>query len=254
MKTEVHEAGSGPPMLFLHGNPDTHHAWEPVIERLKDSFTCYAPDMPGYGAADPQLDVSFDEQIRFVRELISGLGLQRPHLVVHDVGGTYGLLFASTHPELISRLTLFNANFFPDYHWHFWGRVWRRPVLGELTMALAGRSLFVSQVLKAAPKMPRAYAERAFDHYGKKTRAQVLRYYRYLDSSRLSGWPEKLAAATKHFPHQVIWGDLDPYIPSSFADRYGGELHHLTDVSHWAMMEAPERVAPLISAFALRAA
>ena len=252
LKTEVHEAGSGPPLLFLHGNPDTHHAWEPVVERLKDAFTCYAPDMPGYGAAEPQTDCSFDEQIRWVRELISGLGLQRPHLVVHDVGATYGLLFAASHPELLSRLTIFNANFFPDYRWHFWGQVWRIPVVGELAMLGGTRGLFVSQVLKAAPKLPRAYAERAYDHYGPKTRKMVLRFYRYLDSSRLAGWPERLAAATKHVPHQVIWGDGDPYIPSGTADRLGGEVHHLGDVSHWAMLEAPERVAPLIREFALR--
>ncbi|MBL8952120.1 MAG: alpha/beta hydrolase [Myxococcaceae bacterium] len=256
VETATYSTGSGPALLFLHGNPDTHHAWEPVVERLRDTFTCHAADMPGYGASAPQLEVRFEEQIRWVDELIAGLGLERPHLVAHDVGGTYGLLFAATSPERLSKLTVFNANFFPDYHWHFWGRVWRRPVLGELTMAFAGRGLFVNQVLKAAPKLPRAFAERAFDHYGKKTRAQVLRYYRHLDSSRLAGWPEKLAAATKtpapRLPMQVIWGDRDPYIPPAFADRFGGEVHHLPDVSHWAMMEAPELVAPLIRGFALR--
>ncbi len=251
IKTEVWETGSGPPLLFLHGNPDTHEAWEPVVERLRDTFTCWAPDLPGFGVADPLEDCAFDHQIRWVRELIAALGVQRPHLVAHDVGGTYAMLFAATHPELLSRLTVFNANFFPDYVWHFWGKVWRTPLLGELAMAGGTRGLFVSQVLKAAPKLPRAYAERAYDLYGKKARRMVLKYYRHLDSSRLAGWPERLAAATQTLPLQVIWGDQDPYIPSSTADRLGGEVHHLADVSHWAMLEAPERVAPLIRAFAL---
>jgi pimeloyl-ACP methyl ester carboxylesterase len=43
------------------------------------------------------------------------LGLQRPHLVVHDVGGTYGLAFTAMYPELISKLTILNTNFFPDW-------------------------------------------------------------------------------------------------------------------------------------------
>jgi len=252
VKTEVFEAGSGPPLVFLHGNPDTHHAWEPVVERLRDAFTCYAPDLPGYGVAEEQPRCEFEDQIRWVGDLLSGLGLTRPHLVVHDVGANYGLLFAAAHPERLSKLTIFNGNFFPDYEWHFWGKVWRLPVVGELAMLGGSRGLFVSQVLKAGPKLPRDYVERAYDHYGKKTRRMVLRFYRHLDPPKLAGWPEKLVASAGTLPRQVIWGEQDPYIPSRMADRFGGEVHRFGDVSHWAMMEAPDRVAPLIREFAQR--
>lgn len=250
--TFVAEAGQGRPILFLHGNPDTHDAWSSVVALLKQEFACFAPDLPGYGASEPQGDLALEKQGEWVRELIAALGLQRPHLVVHDVGGTYGLAFTAMYPELISKLTILNANFFPDYRWHFWGRVWRTPVLGELAMGLAFRALFVHETTKNSPKLPREYAERAFASYGSKTRKTVLRYYRYLDSKRLVGWDVRLLKVLETLPHQVLWGDRDMYIPKATADRFGGEVHHFAELGHWAMVEGPEQVAPLLGAFTRR--
>jgi len=184
--------------------------------------------------------------------LIAALGLQRPHLVVHDVGGTYGLAFTAMYPELISKLTILNTNFFPDYRWHFWGRVWRTPVLGDLVMLAAFRALFVNEMTKASPKLPREYAERAFASYGSKTRKMVLRYYRYMDSKRLEGWDVRLLKALETLPHQVLWGDLDPYIPKATADRFGGEVQHFADLGHWTMLEEPQQITSRLVAFARR--
>jgi pimeloyl-ACP methyl ester carboxylesterase len=250
--TFVAEAGQGRPLLFLHGNPDTHDAWSGIVALLKQEFACFAPDLPGYGTSAPQGDLELEKQGEWVRELIAALGLQRPHLVVHDVGGTYGLAFTAMYPELISKLTILNTNFFPDYRWHFWGRVWRTPVLGDLAMLIAFRALFVNEMTKASPKLPRDYAERAFASFGSKTRKMVLRYYRYLDSKRLVGWDVRLLKALETLPHQVLWGDRDTYIPKATADRFSGEAHHFADLGHWAMIEDPQQIASHLAAFARR--
>lgn len=47
--TAVFERGEVPEILFLHGNPDTHHVWSPVIERLAAKHRCIAPDLPPPG-------------------------------------------------------------------------------------------------------------------------------------------------------------------------------------------------------------
>ena len=243
-KLHVAETRSGgPPMVFLQGNPDSHDVWSAVVERLKDRNRCIAPDLPGYGKSAEQADVTLEAQAALVRGLLDALKLEKVHLIIHDVGGTYGLAFASLHPDRLSALTIFNTTFFPDYRWHFWGRVWRTPVLGEVAMALGNKSLFVNQVLGAAPKLPRAYAERAYESYGKGTRRQVLRFYRYLDPSRFAGWDQRLLKAIAKVPHQVIWGDRDPYLPAHTADRFGGEVVHLPENSHWVMAEDPELAA-----------
>jgi pimeloyl-ACP methyl ester carboxylesterase len=256
---EVHVAEAGPadaaPIVFLHGNPDTHHIWGGVVALLKDTHRCIAPDVPGYGASDEMRETSLEAQAAWVLELFDALGLARADLVIHDVGSTHGLAFvAAGHGARVRTLTTFNGNFFPDYRWHFWGRVWRTPILGELTMLLGNESLAVQQIQKAAPKLPLDVIREGYAHFGKKTRRQVLRYYRALDPEKLRGWDERLLAALRDVPvkNQVLWGDRDPYIPDArTADRLGvhGTVHHFEDLSHWAMAEDPERVAKLIADF-----
>src|SRR5688572_4654410 len=157
---EIHVAEAGPtdapPILFLHGNPDSHHVWSGVVERLKATHRCIAPDLPGYGASDEMFDVTLEAQAAFVAELMDKLELARADLVIHDVGSTHGLAFVAADPKNAARvrtLTILNGNFFPDYRWHFWGRMWRIPIIGELTMMFGNESLFVSQIKKDAPKM-----------------------------------------------------------------------------------------------------
>jgi pimeloyl-ACP methyl ester carboxylesterase len=248
IQTFVAEAGSGPPLVFLHGNPDTHDVWSGVVARLQNDFTCYAPDLPGYGRSEPQYDCRLEAQAEWVADLLTGLGGERPHLVIHDVGGTYGMAFAAKHRDRIGKLTLFNAAFFPDFVWHFWGKVWRTPVLGELSMLLGNRALFVRETMKGSPRLPREYAERTYEFYGAKTRRQVLRWYRYMDPERFAGWDQEMLAAFATFPAQVIWGDRDPYIPKATADRFGVQVHRFPELGHWAMVEAPNEVAALIRA------
>ncbi len=248
---EVHvaEAGEGPPIVLLHGNPDTHTAWGPVVARLAPAHRCIAPDLPGFGRsrAPDDFDWSLDNHAAWVRELLAALELTRVHLVVHDVGGAYGLAFASAHPEQLETLMIFNTNFFPDYRWHFWARVWRTRVLGELAMGIANRPLFVREMRRGSPRIPREYAEHAYREFTRPTRRMVLRWYRAMEPEVYEGWDTRLLEATASTPKRVLWGDLDPFLPATTADRYGGEVTHLADCGHWAMLEDPERAAAAIA-------
>ena len=244
--TFVAETGSGPPLVLIHGNPDTHDVWSYVVERLKSDFTCYAPDVPGFGESAIQDPCDLDRMADWVAALLTELKVDKPHLVIHDVGGTYGFAFAAKYPERVGKLTAFNGTFFPDYEWHFWGKVWRLPILGEIAMAFGNRALFIKETNKGSPKIPREYLERAYDAYGSKARKQVLRFYRYLSPSKFAGWDQRLLESLKQFPAQVIWGDKDPYIPKSTAERFGVKLHRFPELGHWAMLDEPENVAPLI--------
>src|SRR5687767_2679557 len=123
---ELHVAEAGPadapPILLLHGNPDSHHVWTGVVDRLKTTHRCIAPDLPGYGDSDEMLDVTLEAQAKFVRELFDALQLELADFVIHDVGSTYGLAFIAADPKNAARvrtLSLMNGTFFPDYRWHF---------------------------------------------------------------------------------------------------------------------------------------
>jgi haloalkane dehalogenase len=251
----VAEAGEGPAIVLLHGNPDTHTVWSSVVERLADRYRCIAPDLPGFGSSRAPVDVDFslEGQAAFVRGLLDGLELERVHLVVHDVGGPYGLSFASQAPARLRSLTIFNTNFFPDYRWHFWARVWRTRILGEMAMGIANRPLFVREMLRGSPRMPREYARHAYQAFDRTTKRMVLRWYRAMDPEALAGWDQRLLAAIADLPRQVLWGDLDPFLPASTAERFGGTVQHLADCGHWVMLEEPEKSAASIADLVSRA-
>ena len=242
----VSEVGDGPPVVFLHGNPDTHAVWATTVGGLP-TLRCIAPDLPGYGKSAPDSDLSLEAQAEWVRDFVVSLGLDRVHLVVHDVGGCYGLAFATLHPQRLASLTIFNTIFFPDYRWHFFGRVWRTRGLGEAAMALSNRALFVSQLRRGSKAMPRDYAELAYTEYTAATKRHVLAYYRASDPSIWDGWDTRLLAALSGVPTQVIWGDADPFIQPKFADRFGVTPNH-TPHGHWSMTEDPELAASKILA------
>ena len=249
VEVHVSEAGQGRPVVLLHGNPDSHTVWSGVVERLAPRARCIAPDLPGFGEsrAPADFDCSLDNQAAFVAGLLDALALDRVDLVIHDVGGTYGLAFASMHPGRLRSLTILNTNFFPDYRWHFWGRVWRTRILGELAMAIANRPLFVHELRRGSAGLPVDYARHAYRHFARSTKRMVLRWYRAMDPEALEGWDRRLLEAISDLPVQVLWGDRDVYIPVATADRFGGQVHHFSDQGHWLMVEAPDKVAARIS-------
>jgi len=255
-RVEVHvaEVGAGPPLVLLHGNPDTHAVWSTTVADLATRHRCIAPDLPGFGrsVAPADFDWSLESQGRFVGDLLGALELERAHLAIHDIGGEFGLAFATLEPARVQSLTIFNMNFFADAKWHFWAHVWRTRVLGEIAMAVVNRPMFVRELLRGSPGMPRDYARHAYRQFSRATKRTVLRWYRAMDLDVHVGWDDRMRAATAALPKQVIWGDADPFLPPTTAARFGAEVHRLAECGHWAMLEQPSRCAELIAALAAR--
>jgi pimeloyl-ACP methyl ester carboxylesterase len=61
----IEEGDQGPILLFLHGNPDNADEWKKVMELLRGSYRCLAPDLPGYGRRGKthELPVNFDYSV-----------------------------------------------------------------------------------------------------------------------------------------------------------------------------------------------
>jgi haloacetate dehalogenase len=109
-EAEIHvlTGGEGPPVLLLHGYPQTHVAWHAVAPRLRRHFSLVIPDLRGYGESkgpppDPQhLSYSKRAMAQDMVELMSALGHERFMLAGHDRGGRVGYRLALDHPERIS--------------------------------------------------------------------------------------------------------------------------------------------------------
>ena len=248
------DAGAGPPVLLLHGNPDTAEVWSPVIDRLRHRHRCLAPDLPGFGgsALPRDFEASLDGMARFVAGVVeAAVPVPGPlDLVAHDLGGPFGLAWAVRNPDRVRRIAVINTVFFSDYRWHFWGRVWRTPLLGELAMALLNRPGFEAE-LRRNSGLSREQIRAIYARITPRMKRAVLRLYRALDPGAFRGWEDELIALTAaRAPTLVLWGDRDPYVPARFAERFGArEVHHLADCGHWPQLEDPDRTADRLLAF-----
>ena len=109
------EAGTGDPILFLHGNPTSSYTWRNVIPHLEHLGRCIAPDLIGMGDSD-KLDNSGPERYRFVEHrdyldaLLAGLDVTRNVVIVcYDWGSGLGFDWANRHREAMQGIVYFEA-------------------------------------------------------------------------------------------------------------------------------------------------
>ena len=241
--------GDGPPVLLLHGNPDTKEIWDGVIDRVSKSRTCVAPDLPGFGGSEIPVDHDFslEAQARWVDAFADAAKIDEPvTLVVHDVGGAHGFAWAVKHPERVARIVVTNTAFSPEFRWHFWARVWRAPLLGELSMALMSYPLFARETKKSRRATDLEIRE-SYDRITPRMKRGVLAWYRKMDPEVFEGWSKKLVAVVREKPCAVRWGDRDPYIPKRFADSFGTkDVKHYPENGHWLLAERPDAIADAV--------
>ena len=104
--------GEGPPLLLLHGYPETHVMWHRVAPELAQTFTVVAPDLRGYG--DSSKPPGGDGHAAYAKramaqdgvEVMRALGFERFAVVGHDRGGRVAYRMALDHPGAVSRLAV----------------------------------------------------------------------------------------------------------------------------------------------------
>jgi haloacetate dehalogenase len=102
--------GEGPPVLLLHGHPQTHAMWHRVAPVLAERFSVVCPDLRGYGDSDKppgggdHRTYSKREMARDQLEVMRALGFDRFAVVGHDRGARVALRMALDHPDAVTRL------------------------------------------------------------------------------------------------------------------------------------------------------
>jgi haloacetate dehalogenase len=104
IKMHYAEAGDGPPVVLLHGFPETWYAWRHQIESLRKRYRLIMPDLRGYGATDkPPTGYDKRTMANDIRTLMTSLGIERAAIVGHDRGARVGLRLAKDSPEVVVR-------------------------------------------------------------------------------------------------------------------------------------------------------
>ncbi len=238
--------GPDPPVLYLHGVPNSSHIWLPFLERTGG----IAPDLPGFGrsAKRGDFDYSIPGYDRWLERFLAHAGVERFRLVVHDWGAV-GLALAQRQPQRVERLVVSNAvPFLPGYRWHWVARIWRRWGLGELAMGATtrwGLGLLSRQASPTPGPLPAEFLDEAWSHFDQGTQRAILRLYRSAPEDVLAGAGRRLDDVVA--PALVVWGEEDPYLDPGFADAYAeglanARVRHVAGAGHWPWIDVPELV------------
>ena len=213
--------------------------------------------MPGFGQADKprRLPYEVPSYARFLQGGMAQLGIERAHLVLHDFGGPFGLMWGLEHPESWASVVLLNVGVLPGYRWHTMARCWRTPVLGELMNAWIPRWAWRRAMQSQNPKgLPAEFVDKMHHDFDRGTRRAVLALYRATDD------PAKLASelgpqiAALRKPALVVWGDKDPYASAQYAERQREffDVEGLVIIpgsGHWPFIDDPEPVEQAVVSF-----
>jgi pimeloyl-ACP methyl ester carboxylesterase len=257
-------AGTGPPLVLLHGITSTSEVWRDVMPRLAERYTVIAPDMIGHGrSAKPRGDYSLGAYAAGVRDLLAVLGFERGTVVGHSLGGGIAMQFAYLFPEYVERMALISSGGLGrEVHpllraATLPGSEWVLPLLAREWSVNAGeavRSVAARLGLEAGPDLAefaRGYAslveEGATDAF-----LHTMRSVIGPDGQRVSAL-DRLYLADQ-LPTLIVWGSDDPVIPV----EHGRNAHRIVAHSryveiegsgHWPMLDAPDRIVRELTAF-----
>lgn len=241
--------------LFLHGVPDSPAIWGPLLSALSLAGVPVAiPALPGFTAPLPAgfaatKEAYADWAVGQAEVLFEAHG--PIDIVGHDWGALIAQRVAMLRPDLIRSWAISNAVIEPEYRGHRLARIWNTPVLGEIFMALSKADKLAEGL--AAQGMPADIArEEAVQWKLKDKRRAILKLYR---SAKGLSFAHDWALDIPKLPVRgaLIWGEGDPYVPLSVAQRYAANtatpLTVIERAGHWAIAERPDAVAAALRAF-----
>ncbi|WP_041450764.1 alpha/beta fold hydrolase [Hoyosella subflava] len=252
------DEGSGPTLLFLHGNPTWSFVYRDVIRSLRDEFRCVALDYPGFGlsVAAPGYRYLPDEHADVVVAFIDRLGLSNTTLIVHDWGGPIGLYAAEKRPDKFERLVVANTWAWPfngDLRVELFSRLLGGPVGRELIQRF---NLFVNALIPAGHRLRKLDAAE-MAHYRQplatpERRAASAVFPRAITASRtFLAEVEAGLADIASLPVLIVWGDADIAFRATERQRWeqifaDHDTVIIEGAGHFVQSDAPDKVAASI--------
>ena len=176
--TTIHvlRRGVGPPLLLLHGYPETHVTWHKVAPRLAEHFSVYVPDLRGYGDSGKPQDGERHENYSFRAmaqdqvDVMRHFGHERFLVAAHDRGARVAHRLCLDHPDSVQKVCLMdiaptltmyrgtNQEFATKYVWWFF--LIQPTPLPEHLIGL-DPEFYLRQIFRGLDKTPGAIAPEA---------------------------------------------------------------------------------------------
>jgi pimeloyl-ACP methyl ester carboxylesterase len=254
------EAGTGPPVIAVHGLGATKGSFLPTVVALSDRFRVIALDLPGFGDSDKPIGAAYDPRFfaRAVIDLLDELELDRVHLIGNSLGGRIALEVGLRQPERVNRLVLLA----PSLAWRRarpWAPLLRllRPELG--LVQLAPRPIVESIVHRMIPAANDGWAAAGVDEFlrayltpaGRAAFYAAARHIYLEEPHGMDGFWTRLRDLK---PDALfVWGRRDTLVPIAFRRHVEQELpqarHLELDCGHVPQVERPGQTHDAAGAF-----
>lgn len=106
-------SGHGAPIIFLHGNGEDHHIFDPLIAKLSEHYTCYALDSRNHGQSETTSLYHYQTMMDDLKAFIETLELTPVNIVGFSDGSIVTLLLAIQHLNLVNKIALLGPNLSP---------------------------------------------------------------------------------------------------------------------------------------------
>jgi pimeloyl-ACP methyl ester carboxylesterase len=257
-------AGSGPPVVLIHGMLNSSSHWRSVALSLAGEHTVIAPDLIGHGdSAAPRGDYSLGAHAASIRDLLAAIGIDRATIVGHSLGGGVAMQFFYQFPQRVERLVLvssgglgrevspllrtaalpgMSALLSLTIHPRLVGGLWE--VGRRLRQRGTSAGVYLQAIARALRPLENAEAQGAFLH--------TLR-------SVIDVHGQRVAATDRLYllesmPTLIVWGERDNTIPIEHGRRAqeaipGSWFRTLALAAHFPHLEDPEGLSALLRDF-----
>jgi pimeloyl-ACP methyl ester carboxylesterase len=258
-------AGSGPPVVCIHGLGATKGSFLPTVAALADRFTTISLDLPGFGDSTKPILAPYHAPFfaRAVVDLLNAMGIERTHLVGNSMGGRVALELGLRHPDRVGKIVLLA----PSLAWRRqrpWAPLVRllRPELGLLQ--LAPRWAVERFVRGLIPGADASWVQAGVDEFlrsyltprGRAAFYAAARQIYLEEPHGAKGLWTRLATMTP--PCLFVWGRRDTLVPIGFAPHVRRVLPAARqlelDCGHVPQLERPAETHAAIAEFLLQAA
>lgn len=258
-------AGDGPPVVLLHGWPETRRAWRHVWPALVEAgHRVIVPDLRGVGGSDRSrgADYSWKGYSDDLDAILAAEGLdgdEQVAVVGHDHGGVILFEWALRNPHRAERLVALSTSFNRyDMLSSYYLAILRTPLLGWLFMkAASGNRRGMAQALRGNTVQPDAFSDTDIDTHlaacgSSESRRAVLAGYRLLSHNRRRRERE-LGDVCLDMPALVVWGTREWALGDDGWKRIVADLPQaevkILEAGHFLMDEQPDQVSSLLVDF-----
>jgi haloacetate dehalogenase len=273
-------AGSGPPVICVHGFPEDWYSFRHQLRELSEQFTVIAYDLRGIGKSQkPQKGYDVRTMAEDLLALVDALGLKMPAVIGHDWGGSIVPIAVYREPKKFSRMVIIDGalgrELRPLNSWYIWMINNLSPWVDD---QLKRQDLFPHSIIRFWTWMENqnAFTEKDIKHYteayyqpgtveawialyrsiwqGSSGKTyETLRQVVLSQSPVNSSWPAHVKPNIQ-VPTLLIWGEEDPALPVQLAyrlKRVWGEMELcvLPDCGHFPHEEKPKEVNALLLKF-----